>query len=709
MTPKHRNRQKNHSEKGNNKSRKQETSLSINDDDCNILGFRIIEKSPIKVIDLPIDPPKHNNIDNIKSKVFTLYQSVMESNIKIKNEDIRLVRLISKSKNVSGLTCDFIENDIAEIVNEIGGLKDAYEIGRYWIELKEKITKLKIILSPFFKNETYIEELLNNTFKRNETSLINVIQNVINEYNNLRDFEDVSPLLDAINFINSNKVISDHFIPRFIDSVATYVQPIIDVGFEKDFNIYLNESKALEESEIRLATIFGSKNLICLLRKRLEKIIFSEKIQEIFKSNLRSAIKQRNNDCINTCSKLARNTGIFNCFLHEVSILFEEEAIQCFKEKHPIHQLVKLYLTLSSLCNVSFGPKSSRTIKTSFARGLNSEPESSTRFLAFAINKSFSKSNPNIETLDIYFQLFKMLTLNDVFETYYTKLLTKRILYLKKFDFESEYYMIKKFEEECNSDYTKRMELLFEDLNCSNKVNKLFKSNDKSIKFSAIILSQESCDYIKTSCFHPPKNILKIYNQYSNVYSKNYKQRKISWINQLSKSTIKVSNIPGIQKIHCSGDFASILMQFNNNSSIEKSKLSKLLSTKEEEIEKKLSPLSTKNFGKFILINDKKYTINTKSTVDGGTLNFPTSFQITETDEIKIAKTISQNNDYQLDAAIIAIAKSNKSIDKEVMFNSLKDIVNFRLDNEYFQKRLQALCKKEYIKLELSGKVHYIP
>ena len=709
MAPKHRNHQKSHSEKANNSTKKQGTTPSADENSDNLIGFNVVDENQIKITDLPFEPLKSNNLDDFQQRIISLCESVLESNIKIKNEDLRMVKLMSIAKTTDNFSFDFLEKEINKLVKKIGTLKNAYEIGKFWVDIKEKIKKLQIILSPLFKNKNYIEDLLNNAFRKNESDFDIIVEQIISEYNNLRDSEDVSVLLDAIDFVKSNILFSSNFIPKFIDSIAKYFQPIIEAEYEKDFDTYLNESKSLEDFEINLAGIFDSKNLIYLLRKRLENIIFSDKIQEIFKSNLRNAIKQRNDDCIYICSKLARNTDTFNSFLHEISLLFEEEAIQCFKEDHPIHQLVKLYLTLSSFCNISFGPKSSRTIKMSFARGFNIEPESTARFLAFAINKTFTKPNPNIETLDIYFQLFKMLTLNDVFETYYTKLLTKRILYLKKFNFESEYYMIKKFEEECNSDYTKRMELLFEDLNCSNKVSKLFKSNDKSIKFSAIILSQESCDYIKTSSFSPPKNIIKIYNQYANTYSKNFKGRKISWINQLSKSGIKVLNIPGIQKIRCSGDYASILMQFNDNSSIECSKLSKLLSVNKDEIEEKLNILTTKKFGKLILIKDNKYIINTNSEVEGGILNFPSNFQFTEKEEVKISKTITQNNDYQLDAAIIKIAKSNKSIDKEAMFNSLKDIVNFRLDSDYFQKRLQTLCKKEYIKIELSGKVHYIP
>ena len=78
-------------------------------------------------------------------------------------------------------------------------------------------------------------------------------------------------------------------------------------------------------------------------------------------------------------------------------------------------------------------------------------------------------------------------------------------------------------------------------------------------------------------------------------------------------------------------------------------------------------------------------------------------------DEARVRNTVAQNHDRQLDAAIIHILKPEKAMDRADLMHAVAKHVSFRLDEEMFDARLEKLQTQDYVKIESSGRVHFIP
>ncbi|KAH0791153.1 Cullin family protein [Histomonas meleagridis] len=684
-----------------------------------LLGFKIIEPIIPKTFQTPFNIPSKPGITEFKENMLPLIHSVLysERQPSITYSNHLFFRALSKtnySQEATNILSSLFRQFSEEIPSHIIKFNNSIEIGEYWENVISRTTNLTFLLYPLFGTTTDIfTNFINDAFLHNEDAYVTACQHAITSYNELRDTGDMTSLIPISNFLKSNVLFPKHFIPMFIQSIVNYLRPIINMEYEKPFSEYLTNSLEIISNELQNVQIFDHKNLLQTLEFQLHKLIYSDKLKEIYANDLRPSLNEHDSNSIIQCAKLSRETNTFQSFLHEISLLFEEEAIKCFKAKNPIQKLLNLHNSLIELCDKAFGPQSSRTIKVAFERGFNSEPENVARLLALSLNKIFINENVDIETLDKYFYLFKMLSLNDVFETYYTKLLTKRILSLKNFNIEAEYYIIKKFEAECNSDYTKRMESIINDYNNSNEIQKEFigKYKEKNIKFAAIILSKDSCDFHYNPLIGPPKCLTKAFKLYTKIYKGNFKRRNVEWINSLARVTLKASNFPNLEKVHCSGDYASILMCFNVTRPQKLEKIAQKLGVNDEnEIEKKLTVMETKKFGKILQSKNGEYSLNLGCNADKAVLNMGLAFhQLSMEDEVKISKVIAQNNDYQLDAAIMLVIKPNKSMDQEALKTNVSEVVNFRLDDDYFQRRLAILNKKEYVKIDPTGKVHYIP
>ena len=78
-------------------------------------------------------------------------------------------------------------------------------------------------------------------------------------------------------------------------------------------------------------------------------------------------------------------------------------------------------------------------------------------------------------------------------------------------------------------------------------------------------------------------------------------------------------------------------------------------------------------------------------------------------DSEKAISQIEISRSQQLDAAIMLLLKKQKTVEKIDLKNDIRDLIHFRLDDEFFEKELENLSKKLFLKLDPTGRVHYLP
>lgn len=77
--------------------------------------------------------------------------------------------------------------------------------------------------------------------------------------------------------------------------------------------------------------------------------------------------------------------------------------------------------------------------------------------------------------LDNTLVLFRLVQNRDIFEQYYKRYLSKRLLLDRSHSYDVEKHVLKKLKSECGYDFTKNLETMFKDMETSIELNSAFK------------------------------------------------------------------------------------------------------------------------------------------------------------------------------------------------------------------------------------------
>lgn len=820
----------------------------------------------------------------------------------------RMAQAISKTSQITAAyesLCQRLQKFCNDLPQEMSFyFSEAESIGIFWNSIEDKINKIMILFDSLSYKSKSIPEVFaqycSEAFKSNIEIFKQASQLIIQSYDNYREKKQNPPIDSSIQFLKETGLFNDYFIPLFIDSVINHIEPKINHSFESSpFSEYLETATEISEGELELATVFDNHTLSYQLNDRINKLIFSSKKEKIYDMCLRPLLRGQEIDSIWTCSKLARSTNAFNLFISKMALLFEEEATDCFTAKKngndnnedqegsfdPISKLLKLYRSLNLFCSRACGPQSTKTVRAAFKRGFNTQPELVARLLALSIHHLFTKekneNNTNdtfdYELIEQYVGLFRMLFLKDVFDTYHTQLLTRRILTMKDKMVEPECFFIDKLKQQCGADYTDRMEELLKNRMLSQDLSSKFikenldsidendakqkskhstKNNDDNERYDIVPKNYFSCfrclilpsqtaktwDSLGRVQMSPPWPISLLLSKFSDFYEANMIKRKIEWSLQLSTVKLGVTNIPGLKKVKCSGDFATILLAFNKESQsnqlkrmkqhlkeIEKEEekrakevdenksfkktskkaenknkkqqpktknkkktrsrsskdysnssdnddtasseadieeeeeeaenknvskkseksevesevgnqnkknednikmeiakveealkepwknyltleqLSRIVDSNDDDIISRIRILKSKKSSKIIIEekteNNMKsiYKINKKCEAPKGSLTLQFIFP-----QLSVKEEEKSNRDDQLDAAIMRVLKTKKSMEKDFLYNTILNLVKYKITRDYFEERLKDLEHKSFLLIDPAGKAHYL-
>ena len=694
--------------------------------DCSLKGFKIIKMMKPAIFELPFKVEITTTLETFTRDLLPECDKILifdKSAILFSNAHRRMVDELSKSSDAPKafeMLISKIQSFCEKLPSHVETLEQAFDIGQFWINMEENIFQLAILFGSLSSKDQTISDVFlqccSNEFKKNVDVFKKASMLILESYNDLRSTHDESPLSDSARFLKETGLFTEYFVPLFVENVVEYMRPTVDKAFLSDFGEYLQTVTELSENEIQLASVFNFFNCKNQLIEGINNLIFSSKVHQIYDKCLKPLLIDQDIESIWICSKLSRSTNSFDAFINEMSLLFEEEAIACFKSNDPIQEFLKLYQSLLLFCDRSCGPQSTRTVRLAFERGFNSEPETVARLLALSVNELFSQKPSrdqeiDYDLIDQYVALFRMLVLNDIFETYHTQLLTRRIIIINDKMAEREEYFSKRLKQQCGSEYTTRMDDI---LNDRRKSKELLETSPKLPDFfKCIVLSSQIAKPSNESLrMKIPKSIETALTTFAKHYKSNVSGRNIEWDIRLSISTLTVNNVKSLTKVKCSCDIALVLLALtSNNKNYSLKNLAKTVGCSQEQILPLLKILKSKKSYKLVVKNksNDEYHINLETSPPNGILKIPFLIpQIVEKDAEKIKKVIVDNKDNQLDAAIISVVKAEKSIEKEFLYNKVISMVKFNTTNEFFETRLQSLSNKGYLKIDPAGKVHYV-
>ncbi|OHT06022.1 Cullin family protein [Tritrichomonas foetus] len=675
------------------------------------------------------------------------YSSINAKNLIFKLSKVR--RDVKLCYSIHKIITEKVQQFARKMISNFLTIETVYQLGSQWKNDINCINHLSSLMSPLCIKEMrlayfdiiFSQEIIN-FFNKNSETFQKISNFIISEFlNNLNMADNIENLQNAFLFIYSTgDLFNNIFLPNFIHAQIEYYRPIVeDLFFKFDYlSDYFKEISNLENNIKNSITClhlpnFAQNDLIV----SFHHLVFAEKLDDICKRGLRHLILDKDHQTIEKCTEYARSTDTISTFTHELSFDFESVAEDCFKHTRPIKSVIEIMKTLGYLSKVVFNAEQAKMLKDFFDKGFNSTPELAARLLAEEINNIFlndeEQQNPisNIENtiindsinhsnennfkdkLDILIKIFRVLQCKDVFEAYHHLLLSRRILMLKSSVVHADELFAIELRNQCGPEYTKRIDSIFEDLHKSIQIAREFVCCSNSPKyFKVLVLNQANWTHMKQTPLEVPSCIRQSLTQFAQFYCMKNPKKKIGWNHHFSRVKLQVNNETGIKEIICNGISATILYLFNVNKKLTLKQICELCKGSENEIDECVKWLKTKKNGKIITFikNSNEIEINQNPKTDQQIISLPfisTTVPHAESERAKYQIGTFKAN--QIDAAIMSLLKKEKSMDKYELKTQIKSIITFRLEDELYEKELENLAKKWYLKLDASGRVHYLP
>jgi len=309
--------------------------------------------------------------------------------------------------------------------------------------------------------------------------------------------------------------------------------------------------------------------------------------------------------------------------------------------------------------------------------------------------------------------VFKYIEDKDVFQTFYSKQLAKRLIHGTSASEDLEGTMIGKLKSTCGYEYTSKLQRMFTDMSLSRDLLERFKTyledsakTELGVDFSILVLATGSWPLQPpTTNFNIPKELAACEELFQKFYSGQHQGRKLNWLHQLSKGEIKARYGTKIFTFQVSTYQMGCLLPFNNQETISfdelqaetqltdnvlKATLLSLIKTKVLVMDSKGEDVQkTSKFSPNKVFKSKRNRVN---------INVPMREEQQKTTDDTLS-AVEEDRKLQIQAAIVRIMKMRKKL----AYNNLMAEVISQLQNRFqakpavIKKCIDILIEKEYL------------
>lgn len=332
------------------------------------------------------------------------------------------------------------------------------------------------------------------------------------------------------------------------------------------------------------------------------------------------------------------------------------------------------------------------------------------------------------ETLSAIIRLFCCLYSRDTFILFYTKFQADRLLSKTSLNNEAEQNMIKKLKVECGFNTVSKLSRMFTDMELSQQTMTEF---TKTLKGKPVGNVDLTVDILTNGMWpeqevHPcklPAQLQDCTKKFEMFYKNKHSGRHLTWLLNNSNCEMDPTGLEKKYILKVSTYQASILMLFNNQSSLSFSQIKEMTNLPEKELNVQLKNLFNPKHRLLAKDNPKvakcKPDENIRVNVKFKNKLIKVTFipqvvhkkkepgQQSEQDK-KVLNEIKQERKHVLDAMIVRIMKARKQEKHmELTTEVMKQVTLFRAQPAQIKQSIERLIEKEYLERDENDRQKY--
>ncbi|KAG9308801.1 Cullin-domain-containing protein [Chiua virens] len=306
-------------------------------------------------------------------------------------------------------------------------------------------------------------------------------------------------------------------------------------------------------------------------------------------------------------------------------------------------------------------------------------------------------------SLNRVMMLFKYIEDKDVFQTFYTTKLSKRLIHGVSASDESEASMISKLKEACGVEYTNKLQRMFTEkshdvlLMLTDQFKGWMQQNhdDMNIHFSIMVLGTSFWPLNAPSDFIVPPEILPTYDRFSKYYKSKHSGRNLTWMWNYSKHELRTNYLNRKYILMTSSYQMAVLLQYNDHDTLSLEELWAATAISKDNLVEVLSFLVKVK----ILVNKEmdQYDLNPnfKSKKIRVGLNQP----IQAAESSKVLKAVDEDRKYVIQATIVRIIKARKTVKNQPLIQEVISQISARFAPKLpdIKKAIDTLLERNFI------------
>jgi cullin 4 len=342
-------------------------------------------------------------------------------------------------------------------------------------------------------------------------------------------------------------------------------------------------------------------------------------------------------------------------------------------------------------------------------------------------NKALSEEELE-RTLDCVLTLFRFIDSKDVFEAFYKKDLSKRLLHDKSASHDLEKAMISKLKTECGSQFTSKLEGMYRDIESSKDLIASFRHLSRNradtqnrdadaVELNAFVL--EAARWPLTSQLAEiklPRQLLEYQESYKQFYLSKHAGRKLTWQHFDGSCVVKASFTKGTKILTLSLYQTVVTVLFSDVDQLSYNEIAESSGIESKELKRTLLSLAC---GKVRLLQkqpkgpriDETDSFLFNSTLTHKQMRIKiNAIQMKETVEENKGTTekVFQERGYQIDASLVRIMKTRKTLHHAALIAEVYNQLKFPHKPADVKKRISSLIEREYIERDPNDPQRYI-